>query len=85
MAATIEGGVDDKTYFGMHRTIPVGSLVAVRNEMNDQMVLVRIVGKLPDTGINDKVIIRLSESAVKQLRAIDPKFRVEITYLRPEE
>ena len=84
MAAGIEGE-EDQTYLGMHRDIPIGTLVAVRNEMNDQVVFVRIVGKLPDTGINEKVIIRLSQGAVKQLLTIDPKFRVEISYLIPEE
>lgn len=85
LAAMIEGMDEDKTFLAMHRTIPVGSLVAVRNEMNQQVVFVRIIGVLPDTGINNKIIIRLSASAVAQLRAIDPKFRVEITYLVPEE
>ena len=84
MAASIEGEAD-QTFLAMHREIPIGTLVAVRNEMNDQVVFVRIVGKLPDTGINDKVIIRLSQGAVDQLHAIDPKFRVEISYLIPEE
>jgi rare lipoprotein A (peptidoglycan hydrolase) len=83
MAASIEGE-EDQTYLGMHRDIPIGTLVAVRNEMNDQVVFVRIVGKLPDTGINEKVIIRLSQGAVQQLLTIDPKFRVEISYLRPQ-
>lgn len=84
MAASIEGE-EDQTYLGMHRDIPIGTLVAVRNEMNDQVVFVRIVGKLPDTGINEKVIIRLSQGAVKQLLTIDPKFRVEISYLIAKE
>lgn len=83
MAASIEGE-EDQTYLGMHRDIPIGTLVSVRNEMNDQIVFVRIVGKLPDTGINEKVIIRLSQGAVRQLLTIDPKFRVEISYLRPQ-
>ena len=84
MAAGIEGE-EDETFLAMHRDIPVGTLVAVRNEMNDQVVFVRVVGKLPDTGVNEKVIIRLSKGAVDQLHAIDPKFRVEISYLVPEE
>lgn len=84
MAAAIEGVSEPDTYLAMHRDLPIGTMVAVRNEMNNQVVFVRIVGKLPDTGINEKIIIRLSESAVKQLRAIDPKFRVEISYLEPE-
>jgi len=83
MAAIIEGE-EERTFYAMHREIPIGTLVAVRNEMNDQVVFVRIVGKLPDTGVNDKVIIRLSKGAVDQLHAIDPKFRVEISYLVPE-
>lgn len=85
MAAAIEGGGNGSTYLAMHRTIPVGSLVAVRNEMNHQVVFVRIIGVLPDTGVNNKIIIRLSSGAVEQLNAIDPKFRVEITWLVPEE
>jgi LysM repeat protein len=85
LAAAIEGGDDDKKFLAMHRSIPVGSLVAVRNEMNQQVVFVRIIGALPDTGVNNKIIIRLSAAAFEQLRAIDPRFRVEITYLVPEE
>ncbi len=81
IAAGIEGSTEDNTYLALHRTIPPGTLVAVRNEMNNQVVFVRVVGELPDTGVNEKVIIRLSPAAVKQLHAIDPKFRVEITYL----
>ncbi len=81
LAAGIEGSEGAATYLALHRTIPPGTLVAVRNEMNNQVVFVRVVGELPDTGVNDKVIIRLSQAAVKQLHAIDPKFRVEITYL----
>jgi LysM repeat protein len=83
MAAIIEGE-EERTFYAMHREIPIGTLVAVRNEMNDQVVFVRIVGKLPDTGVNDKIIIRMSQGAVDQLHAIDPKFRVEISYLVPE-
>lgn len=85
LAAAIEGGSGDEAYLAMHRTIPVGSLVAVRNEMNQQVVFVRIIGRLPDTGVNNKIIIRLSAAAVEQLKAIDPKFRVEITYLVPQK
>jgi LysM repeat protein len=84
LAASIEGEAN-QTFLGLHRDIPIGTLVAVRNEMNDQVVFVRIIGKLPDTGLNDKVIIRLSQGAVAQLHAIDPKFRVEISYLIAEE
>ena len=84
LAAGIDGEGDQKSFLALHRSIPSGSLVAVRNEMNNQVVFVRIVGKLPETGLNDKVIIRLSSAAVEQLKALDPKFRVELTYLVDE-
>ncbi len=85
LAASIEGEDEEKSFLALHREISIGSLVVVRNEMNNQVVFVRIVGKLPDTGINDKVIIRMSKAAILQLQAIDPKFRVEISYLVPRE
>jgi LysM repeat protein len=81
LATMIEGTGSSKKYLALHRTAPVGTLIAVRNEMNDQMVFVRVVGVLPDTGINDKVIIRISEAAYNNIGAIDPRFRVELSYL----
>lgn len=84
LAAMIEGTGGSKMYMALHRTAPVGTLIALRNEMNDQIVFVRVVGKLPDTGVNDRVIIRISETAYHNIGAIDPKFRVELTYLPPK-
>ena len=84
LAAMIEGTGGGKMYMALHRTAAVGTLIAVRNEMNDQIVFVRVVGKLPDTGVNDRVIIRISEAAYHNIGAIDPKFRVELNYL-PEK
>ena len=81
LAALIEGTADNKKYLALHRSAPVGTLIAIRNEMNNQMVFVRVVGVLPDTGVNSKVIIRISEAAYHNIGAIDPKFRVELSYL----
>jgi LysM repeat protein len=81
IASTIEGSGSTIKYLALHRTAKLGALIAVRNEMNDQMVFVRVVGKLPNTGINTRVIIRISEAAYKKLGAIDSKFRVQLSYL----
>lgn len=81
LAATIEGSDNTNKYLALHRTAKVGTIIAVRNEMNDQMVFVRVIGKLPNTGVNSKVIIRISDAAYKKLGAIDPKFRVKLSYL----
>ena len=81
MAALIEGTADNKKYLALHRSAPLGTLIAIRNEMNNQMVFVSVVGVLPDTGVNSRVIIRISEAAYNNIGAIDPKFRVELSYL----
>lgn len=70
------------SYLALHRTAPMGTILKVRNEMNNREVFVRVQGKLPDTALTDKVIIRISRSAYDRLGAIDPRFRVEVTYYK---
>jgi hypothetical protein len=82
LAELIEGTEGNRKYLAMHRTAPVGTILKVRNEMNNREVFVRVMGKLPDTAVNDKLIIKLSRSAYDRLGAIDPRFRVELTYYK---
>ena len=81
-ASVIEGGSDTKKYLALHRTAPVGTVLRVRNEMNEMSVFVRVVGKLPDTGVNNKVNIRLTPAAYEKLGGINERFPVEISYLK---
>ncbi|MEM9337934.1 MAG: LysM peptidoglycan-binding domain-containing protein [Bacteroidota bacterium] len=67
-------------YLALHRALPIGTELAVRNLMNDLVVYVKVVGKLPDTGLNENIMLRLSPPAYKQLRILDPKTRVEVSY-----
>jgi hypothetical protein len=53
----------------------------VRNEMTNLSVFVRVVGKLPATGANNNVLIRLSTAAQAALGALDEKVRVEVSYV----
>lgn len=80
MAELIEGTEGNRKYLALHRTAPVGTILKVRNEMNNREVFVRVIGKLPDTALNDKLIIKISKSAYDRLGAIDPRFRVEVTF-----
>lgn len=82
LAELIEGTEGNRKYLAMHRTAPIGTILKVRNEMNNREVFVRVMGKLPDTAVNDKLIIKLSRSAYDRLGAIDPRFRVELTYYK---
>ncbi len=72
---------DTQRYLALHRTAPVGTIMQIRNEMTNLSVFVRVVGKLPDTGVNQKVLIRLSKAAQEGLGALDDKFRVELSYI----
>lgn len=82
LAELIESTESNRKYLALHRTAPVGTILKVRNEMNNREVFVRVIGKLPDNAMTDKVIIRVSKSAYDRLGAIDPRFRVEVTYYK---
>lgn len=80
LAELIENSGDSRKYLALHRTAKIGTIIRVKNEMNDREVFVRVLGNLPDTGINDKVLIKISQAAFDRLNAIDKKFRVQISY-----
>lgn len=81
LAEKMEGSDDTKKYLALHKTAPVGSIMQIKNEMNNQSVFVRVIGKLPDTGDNEKISIRISRIAYERLGAIDMRFPVEISYI----
>jgi LysM repeat protein len=82
IAELIEGTDGNRKYLALHRTAPVGTILKVKNELNNREVFVRVMGKLQDTAGTDKVIIRVSKSAYDRLGAIDQRFRVEVTYYK---
>ena len=81
MAMTIDDSLNTKKYLALHRTAPIGTIMQVHNEMNNLSVFVRIVGKLPATGTNDKVLIKLSRKAYEKLGAYSDKVPVRLTYV----
>ncbi len=81
LAELIDGSGNNRKYLALHRTAPVGTIMRVRNEMNGQEVFVRIIGKLPDTGVNRNVLLKISKAAYEQLGAIDNRFRVKISFI----
>ena len=81
MAELIPQADDRNKYLALHKTAPIGTILQVKNIMNGQNVYVRVIGKLPDTGANDKVIVRISKKAYQRLAALDNRFRVEVSYM----
>ena len=80
LGAPIEKSVTDK-YLALHKTAPVGTIMQVKNSMNGLSVYVRVIGKLPDTGENANILVRLSPRAVQKLGTADGRFRVETNYI----
>ncbi|WP_080057408.1 LysM peptidoglycan-binding domain-containing protein [Spirosoma aerolatum] len=81
VAEMIEGTDGSGKYLALHRTAPIGTLVQVRNEFNNQSLWVKVIGRLPNTGINDKILIKLSSQAFAKLSPEDRRFRAEVSYI----
>jgi rare lipoprotein A (peptidoglycan hydrolase) len=64
----------------MHKSAPIGSILQVKNEANGQTVFVKVIGRLPETGTNEKLIIRISRVAYEKLMATGKRFPVEVSY-----
>ncbi|MFC3415045.1 LysM peptidoglycan-binding domain-containing protein [Algoriphagus hitonicola] len=79
-AELIEGTGGHKKYLVLHRTAPVGTIIRVKNEENDVTIFARVVGVLPETGDNSKLVIKLSQAAFDQLKAVNGRFPVEVMY-----
>lgn len=69
-------------FLALHRDLPIGTDLEVRNLMNNQVVFVKVVGKLPATGPNKNILLRISRPAYEQLGILDSKSRVEVSYIK---
>jgi len=81
IAEVIKDTENTKKYLAMHRSAPIGTIMQVRNEMNDQTVFVRVVGPIQPTGDNEKLVLLISKKAYDRLGAVDSRFPVEISYI----
>ncbi|QSE99073.1 LysM peptidoglycan-binding domain-containing protein [Fulvivirga lutea] len=81
LAEQIEGSSNNRKYLALHKSAKIGTIIKVKNEMNDQEVFVRVIGPLPKTSVNDNMVIKISKTAYERLGAIDPRFRVTISYI----
>lgn len=80
LAELISRGAMSHKYLALHKTAPIGSFLTVRNIMNNRTVSVRVIGKLPDIGANEKVVVKVSKRAFQRLGALDNRFLVEVQY-----
>ena len=81
VAAWIEDEeINPNKYYALHRTAPVGTIIKVTNKMNSRAVYVKVVGKLPSTGDNDGVLIKISKAGAEKLGVLDERFQAELLY-----
>jgi LysM repeat protein len=72
---------DTPKYLAYHKTAPVGTIIQLLNESNGIKVYVRVVGKLTDTGIDGKTIIRISKKAYDRLGGTGARFSATLMYI----
>lgn len=82
LAELIAGTAGNRKYLALHKSAEPGTILKVRNTMNNREVFVRVIEKLPDTAPNKNILLKISQSAYDRLGAIDPRFLVEVTYFK---
>lgn len=77
-----ESVVFSEELLALHREVPPGGIVEVRNPMSKKVIFVKVLGTIPDTAYSNDILIVLSNKAAKMLGARDPKFFVEMKYFK---
>ncbi len=67
-------------FLGLHRTLPVGSMVRVFNDNTGLSVEVEIIGKIPNISANENIIIKITKAACYQLGTKAKAFPVVLTW-----
>ncbi len=80
IATWVSSETDNGNFYALHATAAIGTEMMVKNLMNGKIVTVKVIGKVPATSINEKVLIKISASAAKTLGVLDEKFLVELAY-----
>lgn len=73
-------GAMENVYFAMHKTFSIGKVLKIKNPVNNKIVYVKIIGKLPDIDENKHVILRYSLGVKKALKLQNGKCYIQIEY-----
>ena len=82
LAEVIQEDEPSSKFFALHRTAKVGTVIKVKNLMNNLTVYVRVIGTIPETSDNENILIKLNQRAYDHLKAIDKRFRVQLNYFK---
>ncbi|MFN8237661.1 MAG: LysM peptidoglycan-binding domain-containing protein [Chitinophagales bacterium] len=73
-------GAMETTYFAMHKTLSIGTVIKIKNLTNSKIVYAKVIGKLPETDENKHVIVRYSMGVKKDLQLQNGKCYLQIEY-----
>ena len=82
LARIIDTELNTPKYLALHRSLGIGTIFEVTNLMNNKVLHVRVVGRLPNTGLNENVMLRLTESVFEDLGIVDKQARMKMVYYK---
>lgn len=89
VATWIDGSNDLSTqnerYYALHNKAPIGSVIKIRNLMNNRVIYAKVIGTLSEDEVNQKVMVKLSAGAAQKLNVLDNRFVVEATYFESKD
>ncbi|HMV02560.1 MAG: LysM peptidoglycan-binding domain-containing protein [Chitinophagales bacterium] len=71
----------DNTFFALHKTAQLGSVIKVKNLENNKVSYAKVIGKLPDTDENRKVLVRLSLGVRNAIKMNNGKAYLEMEFI----
>jgi LysM repeat protein len=70
-------------YYALANSSPIGSIVKIRNLMNNRVIYAKVIGTLSAEEVSEKVIVKLSAGASEKLNVLDNRFVVEVIHFEP--
>lgn len=79
------GGGSSPKYLALHRDAPIGTLIQVTNQSNQEVIWAKVIGRIPDTSNNEDIVVKLSGNAFDKISPQTRRFRAEVTYSQKTE
>ena len=70
---------NENSFYALYDDSEIGSVIQVKNLLNNKKVQVKVIGKIPDFERDENILIKLSYPAAQSLQALDEKFVVEVS------
>lgn len=74
-------GTEEEPLVILCNTVPIGSVVKIKNLINNKITYAKVIGRLPGTE-DDNILVKLSYSTARRLNVLDRKVLIELSYLQ---